>query len=169
MRNEEGEMRDREEGWGVREDGWGKSDVVWWGRRDVVFWGRRGEGAVLREDEWGMREESWGNEGGGVKEVSDKEGVVSGQCWGMREDGWGMRGKRLWIRIRQNDADLLDPDPQHCSWGFNNVNTSFYILIYEASTYYVQQRPYSHFFPPILPERSGMARNGQSGNILFKI
>ena len=22
--------------------------------------------------------------------------------------------KILWIRIRQNDADPLDPDPQHC-------------------------------------------------------
>ena len=22
--------------------------------------------------------------------------------------------KILWIRIRQNDADFLDPDPQHC-------------------------------------------------------
>ena len=22
--------------------------------------------------------------------------------------------KILWIRIRQNDADSLDPDPQHC-------------------------------------------------------
>ena len=25
--------------------------------------------------------------------------------------------KMLWIRIRQNDANPLDPDPQHCFTG----------------------------------------------------
>ena len=85
----------------------------------------------MRASGWSMREESWGVEGGGVR---DDE-------WGRRceEGGWKIKFERLsvqeegsggelgsgldldpdpwnilWIRIRQNDADPLDPDLQHC-------------------------------------------------------
>ena len=44
-----------------------------------------------------------------------KEGRGGGSELGsdldLDPDPW----KILWIRIRQNDADPLDPDPQHCN------------------------------------------------------
>ena len=81
--------------------------------------------------------------GGGVKDHG-----VRGEGWWMRELGWGRRDKRLsvkeeergggselgsdldldpvpwktlWIRFWQNNADPLDPDPQH--WGRKSRDT----------------------------------------------
>ena len=50
---------------------------------------------------------------------------VEGERLSVKEEGTGGKlgsyldldpdpWKILWIRIRQNDADPLDPDPQHC-------------------------------------------------------
>ena len=39
-----------------------------------------------------------------------EKGRGGGSELGSDPDPW----KILWIRIRQNDADPLDPDPQHC-------------------------------------------------------
>ena len=58
------------------------------------------------------------DEGRGVRvegeRLSVKEegsGGELGSDLDLDPDPW----KILWIRIRQNDADPLDPDPQHCS------------------------------------------------------
>ena len=57
------------------------------------------------------------DEGRGVRvegeRLSVKEegsGGELGSDLDLDPDPW----KILWIRIRQNDADPLDPDPQHC-------------------------------------------------------
>ena len=45
-----------------------------------------------------------------VKEEGRGGGSELGSKLDLDPDPW----KILWIRIRQNDADSLDPDPQHC-------------------------------------------------------
>ena len=71
----------------------------------------------------------------------------------MRELGWGRRSERLsvkedrrgggsvlgsdliwkilWIRIRQNDADPVDPDPQHCLKSVQCTNREITLVILE--------------------------------------
>ena len=56
-------------------------------------WGRRGERLSVKEE----------GRGGGSELGSDLDLDLDLDPW-----------KILWIRIRQNDADPLDPDPQHC-------------------------------------------------------
>ena len=67
------------------------------------------------------------NEGRGVRvegeRLSVKEegsGGELGSDLDLDPDPW----KILWIRIRQNDADPLDPDPQHCFKFKMYVNSS---------------------------------------------
>ena len=39
--------------------------------------------------------------------------------------------KILWIRIRQNDADPVDPDPQHCLKSVQCTNREITLVILE--------------------------------------
>ena len=61
-----------------------------------------------------MRELGWGRRGERlyVKEEGRGDGSELGSYLDMDPDPW----KILWIQIRQNDVDPLDPDPdlQHC-------------------------------------------------------
>ena len=43
---------------------------------------------------------------------------------GSHQDLW----KILWIRIRQNDADPLGPDPQHCFIDISSPGTDTWFL-----------------------------------------
>ena len=45
-----------------------------------------------------------------MKEEGRGGGSELGSDLDLDPDSW----KILWIRIRQNDVDPLDPDPQHC-------------------------------------------------------
>ena len=45
-----------------------------------------------------------------MKEEGRGGGSELGSDLDLDPDPW----KILWIRIRQNDTDPLDPDPQHC-------------------------------------------------------
>ena len=59
-----------------------------------------------------MRELGWGRRGERSSVKEEGRGGGSELDLDLDPDPW----KILWIRIwiRQNDADLLDPDPQHC-------------------------------------------------------
>ena len=55
-----------------------------------------------------MMELGWGRRGERLSVKEERRG--GGSELGSDLDPW----KILWIRIQQNDADPLDPDPQHC-------------------------------------------------------
>ena len=65
------------------------------------------------------------DEGGGVRKEGERLSVKEegsggelGSDLDLDPDPW----KILWIRIRQNEADPLDPNPQHCSKGLGRKN-----------------------------------------------
>ena len=113
----------KKERWVSSVEGWGKTDEVW-GRRvkglNEEGWWRWGEG---QEGEgWRMMDEGVGvgDEGWKIHCVGRGEGwwkwATAGSDLDLYPDPdpW----KILWIRFRiwQNDADPLDPDPQHWWW-----------------------------------------------------
>ena len=67
--------------------------------------------------EKGVRDDGRGRRCEGERLSVKEEG--SGAELGSDLDPW----KILWIRIRQNDADPLDPDPQHWSAGSQTPNS----------------------------------------------
>ena len=53
-----------------------------------------------------------------MKEEGKVGGSEQGSDLDLDPDSW----KMLWIWIWQNDADPLDPDPQHCAEHSKNVS-----------------------------------------------
>ena len=105
-----------DEGGGVRE--------VWWGRSsEGVGWGRRVE--ILSVKEEGR---------GGESEL--------GPDLDLDPDLW----KILLVRFRQNDADPLDPDPQHCIRLFTNFNFNYLIFLYWYSVGILQYFYFISFY-----------------------